>query len=226
MPAGRIPSTGQIVNGQSPLGSQYKITKSTRKVTITVSNNIIGHYEARSYPHDDFNGNGKIELYKVPLYEISISGNYKNGLKKTFTHKAPRFMPYWNNPNAPSSHYKTTGWINSGLSEGRTITVRKYISDYQVQNRFSPGKGAIVLKDYFYIHAGPASESDVGFGSAGCIEIIGNWDIFKEQIALLSGSKSLFADIAITQLILDSNLIVIIHSANVPDIRRLYTREI
>lgn len=198
----------------------------TRKVTITLSNKIVGHYEARSYPHDDINGNGKIELYKVPLYEITITGVDDSGKNTTFTHKAPRFMPYWNNPKSPDSHYKTIGWVNSGLSQARTITVERYIRDYEVRNRYSPGRGAIVMKDSFYIHAGPATESDVGFGSAGCVEIIGNYDTFKAQIASLSGIKSAFADDAIARLVQDRKLVVIINSAAVPDIKRLYTREI
>lgn len=197
----------------------------TRKVTIKLSKKVVGNYEARSYPHDDINGNGKIELYKVPLYEIRVSGIDDSGAAVTFTYKAPRFMPYWNNPKAPDPHYKTLGWANSGLSKGRTIKVKRYIKDYEVRNRYSPGKGAIVMKGAFYIHAGPASESDVGFGSAGCVEIIGNYDTFKADIASLSGS-GLAADDAIGKLVAVGKLIVVIEYAEPPKIKNLYTREV
>lgn len=197
----------------------------TRKVTITLSDKIVGNYEARSYPHDDINGNGKIELYKVPLYEITVAGVDDAGKSTFFTHKAPRFMPYWNNPKAPDRHYKKTGWVNAGLSGARTIIVERYIKNYQVQNRYSPGKGAIVLKDSFYIHAGPASDANAGFGSAGCVEIVGNYDTFKNQIASLSGFQSAFADDAIAKLVENRNLFVIVMFAVVPDIKSLYTRE-
>ena len=30
------------------------------------------YYMARSYPDDDYNNNGKIELYKVPVYTINL----------------------------------------------------------------------------------------------------------------------------------------------------------
>lgn len=198
----------------------------TRKVTITLSNKVVGSYEARSYPHDDMNADGKIELYKVPLYEITIAGIDESGNNTIFTHKAPRFMPYWNNPKAPDPHYHTKGWINAGLSHARTITVERYIRHYEVHNRFSPGRGAIVMQGTFYIHAGPATEADVGFGSAGCVEIIGNYDTFKAQIASLSGFKSAIADDAIAKLVMDRKLIVNIKNATVPDIKKLYTRQI
>lgn len=198
----------------------------TRKVKITLSNKVVGSYEARSYPDDDYDNNGKIELYKVPVYSIIVSGTDGAGKPKTFLHKAPRFMPYWNDPKKLSSHYKTKGWANSGLSSARTIIVNRYIRDYEVQNRYSPGKGAIVLKDAFYIHGGPANDTDVGFGSAGCVEIIGNYDTFKSNIASLSGSASKASDDAITQLVIQGNLIVVIESAVVPDIKKLFTREI
>lgn len=198
----------------------------TRKVTITLSNKVVGFYEARSYPHDDFNGDGKIELYKVPLYEIVVDGVDSLGKNTSFIHKAPRFMPYWNNPKTPDRHYKTKGWVNAGLSQARTITVGRYIRSYEVQNRYSPGRGAIVMKDSFYIHAGPATLADVGFGSAGCVEILGNYDIFKDQIAFLSGFKSAIADDAIAKLVSDKNLIVIIKNATAPDIKKLYSRQL
>jgi hypothetical protein len=198
----------------------------TRKVTITLTNKVVGSYEARSYPHDDMNGDGKIELYKVPLFEISIAGVDDTGNAVTFTHKAPRFMPYWNNPRTPDPHYHTKGWVNAGLSQARTIKVERYIRHYEVRNRYSPGRGAIVMKGAFYIHAGPASEADVGFGSAGCVEIIGNYDIFKANIASLSGYPSAIADDAIAKLVMDRKLTVIIKNATVPDIKKLYTRQI
>jgi hypothetical protein len=197
----------------------------TRKVTITLTSTRVGDYEARSYPHDDINKNGKVELYKVPVYQIIISGTDDKGNTKSFKHKAPRFMPFWNDPKKPSSHYAAVGWLNAGLSGARTITVGQYLKDYQVQNRFSPGLGAIVLTGAFYIHGGPSDESEVGFGSAGCVEIIGNYDTFKANIASLSGSSKAPGD-AIAELVGAGNLIVIIKSASAPNIKALFTREI
>jgi hypothetical protein len=201
-----------------------------RKVTITLTNKIIGNYEARSYPHDCYTDDNFIELYKVPVYEIQVSGTDDSGANKTIIHKAPRFMPYWNDPvKFPDPHYTTKGWANSGLSSARTVVVTRYIRDYEVQNRYSPGKGAIVLKGAFYIHGGPSDESDYGFGSAGCVEIIGNYDSFKSDIASLSGSArnaATEADFAIEDLVGSRKLIVDIKLASAPDIKKLLSRKV
>ena len=48
-------------------------------MTIVVTNKIIGKYEARSYPQDDINNNGKTELYEVDVYEILLTGKDNEG---------------------------------------------------------------------------------------------------------------------------------------------------
>ena len=54
-------------------------TDDIRNVTIVVTNKIIGKYEARSYPQDDINNNGKTELYEVDVYEILLTGKDNEG---------------------------------------------------------------------------------------------------------------------------------------------------
>ena len=201
---------------------------SVRKVTVEITAKVVGKYEARSYPHDSFTDPAQIELYAVPLYQILVSGTDAAGLAKSFEFAAPRFMPYWNNPKAPDPHYTARGWVNAGLSRPRTITVGRYLPDYKVQNRYSPGRGAIVMTGSFYIHAGPGVVSDFGFGSAGCVEIIGNYDDFKSSIAALSGSAlaASSADRAIEDLVKHQKLIVIVRQAAAPDIKAGLTRQI
>ncbi len=199
---------------------------SLRKVKITLSKKTVGSYEARSYPHDSFSDPKFIELYKVPLHEITVAGTGSDGTAKTFVHQAPRFMPYWNNPEKPDKHYATKGWANSGLSSARTVIVSRYLRNYAVQNRYSPGKGAIVLKGTFYIHAGPGTLTDYGFGSAGCVEIVGNYDDFKSQIASLSGSAKAESDDAIEELVNARKLTVVIEALKAPDIKKLFSRKI
>lgn len=198
---------------------------SARTVTITLTSRIVEHYEARSYPHDDKNKDGKLELYRVPVYEVRIDGTDAAGKKVRHIHQAPRFMPYYNDPAKPNPHYHAKGWLNAGLSSGRTIHVARYIKDYAVQNRYSPGRGAIVLKDSFYIHAGPASLADYGFGSAGCVEIIGNYDVFKARIAALSGIPGT-ADTAIAKLVAARQLVVVVEPATPPAIKKSFTRQV
>jgi hypothetical protein len=162
----------------------------------------------------------------VPVYRIVVAGTEANNQASSFEFMAPRFMPFFNDPKRPDPHYAARGWVNAGLSSARRVTVARYKPEYAVQNRYSPGRGAIVVKDAFYIHAGPASLLDVGFGSAGCIEIIGNYDQFKQCIAALSGFAPAPSDGAILHLVHSGKLIVTIEAATVPDIKRLVTRKV
>ena len=157
-----------------------------RRVEIIVTNVVDGQYEARSYPDEQVDATGLYSLYNVPVYKILVSGTDADGKNVESEFIAPRFMPFFNDPKHPDPHYRATGWINAGLSAARRVVVSKYKSDYAVRNRFSPGRGAIVVHQAFYIHAGPASRQDVGFGSAGCIEIIGDYNTFKQCIAAAS----------------------------------------
>jgi len=197
-----------------------------RKVEIIVTNIVVSSYEARSYPDDQPDASGQVPLYRVPVYKILVKGTDAGNNNKSFEFMAPRFMPYFNNPQRPNPHYTTKGWVNAGLTSARTVIVSQYKQNYEVRNRYSPGRGAIVVKGTFYIHAGPASLEDVGFGSAGCIEIIGNYDTFKKSIAELSGLSSGSSDIAIQQLINSRKLIVTIQAAAAPNIKNETTRKI
>jgi hypothetical protein len=197
-----------------------------RQVVIVATNVVVGSYEARSYPDEQKDAAGYYNLYKVPLYRILVTGKDDTGKNVSGEYRAPRFMPYYNNPKKPSPHYKTLGWINCGLSSTRRVVISQYRQDYQVQNRYSPGVGAIVVHKTFYIHAGPATPSDVGFGSAGCIEIIGNFDTFKDAIARMAGITGMQRDAAIAQLVKERKLVVEIQQARVPDIKKLASRKV
>ena len=63
-----------------------------REVVVVLTNNITGTYEARSYPNDDYDGNGMIELYEFDVYEILIKGADENGNSIVKKWEAPRFM--------------------------------------------------------------------------------------------------------------------------------------
>jgi hypothetical protein len=197
-----------------------------RQVEIVATNTVVDSYEARSYPDSQVDNKGFYNLYKVPVYKILVTGSDGNNKKTSYEFMAPRFMPYFNDPKQPDPHYGAKGWLNAGLSKPRTVAIMQYKQDYAVQNRFSPGRGAIVVHGAFYIHAGPASLLDVGFGSAGCIEIIGDYNVFKQSIAKLSGSALADSDAAIQELVNAGKLIVIIELAKVPDIRKAFTRKI
>lgn len=198
----------------------------SRQTNIKVTSRIVTYYEARSYPNQRFDKNGFYDLYKVPVYEIIVSGHDAAGGVVTKNFMAPRFMPYYNDPKKPDPHYSTTGWVNSGLSKARQQVILQYKQDYEVQNRFSPGRGAIIVYKSFYIHAGPADLLDYGFGSAGCIEIIGDFDVFKQTIAVFSGVSGGTSDVAIATLVKDRHLSVTIEEAKVPRIETAVTRKV
>ena len=79
----------------------------------------------------------------------------------------------------------------------------------------------------FYIHAGPAYLEEYGFGAAGCIEIIGNFNNFKKDIRDLSGfDENVEVDSAILELVKKRKLKAHVEKAEVPDIRNHFTREV
>lgn len=199
---------------------------SNRIVNIIISNIKTNEtYYARSYPCSDIDNNGKIELYAVPVYYVYLEGtdNMGNSVKDSW--KALRFMPYYN-PKGFSNHYKTVGWVNSGLHSLPRKAVSLYKRNYSVSNTVSPYNGAIVLRDSFYIHAGPQNLFQIGWGAAGCVEIIGNFNAFKNKIKELSGFKSLAADDAIEKLVQERKLYVEVQPAIPPNIKSNFHKEV
>lgn len=168
--------------------------------------------------------NGKIELYGVPVYYVYIKGTDDNGQSIEYKWKALRFMPYYNPPKF--STYKTIGWVNSGLHKLNRQPAPEYKKDYEVHNIYSEHHGAIVLKSTFYIHAGPEELTSFGWGAAGCVEIIGSFSEFKNQIKELLGSTQADADSAISELVSDKKLYIEIEYATPPNIRENFYKEV
>jgi hypothetical protein len=156
------------------------------EVIVTVTNRKTGEqYIAKSYPDSDREDDGVLDYYYVPVYEITISS--RNTSKKW---KAVRFMPFWNDPNTPSTTYRTKGFVNSGLHKFSKQAVSAYFPKYSTHNRYSPDRGAIRIRNNFLIHAGPRSLTDSGWGGAGCVEVIGDFRKFKQDIRDLAGIKN------------------------------------
>lgn len=158
-------------------------------VAVVVTGDQTGdQYWAQSYPSKDRNRNNIVDYYLVPVYKLRISQydtNWKVTASKDWT--GLRFMPYYNDPKAPVRKYRARGFLVAGLRSPRRGRVLKYKRNYGVQNTHSPFGGAIVITGAFYIHAGPQKLSEWGWGSAGCIEVIGNFDTWKKDIATLGG---------------------------------------
>jgi hypothetical protein len=191
-----------------------------REVTIVVSNiKAPLFYIAKSYPCKDFDRNGQQECYRVPIYKAFIDGTSANGrsVRKEWT--ALRFMPYWNDPKNPSKHYTIKGWVNAGLRSLPKKAVSYYDPNYMTRNRRSPYSGGIQMIKSFLIHAGPANEVEFNWGSAGCVEIIGDFGKFKDNIKELSGSTQADAHGAILELVKARKLYVQVDYATPPDIK-------
>jgi hypothetical protein len=180
-------------------------------------------YEARSFPDDDANDNGKIELYNTPVYELYLDGKIgEKPVRRTW--KALRFMPFYNSPNVESM-YKTQGWANAGLRYVARKPIPSYLPNYAVHNSFTPFGGALVVQGSFFIHAGPQDVSEAGWGAAGCVEIIGNFDTFKKDILELSGSTETNLTRGVTSLVSAGKLFVQYERAVAPNLKANFSRE-
>jgi hypothetical protein len=198
------------------------------EVDIIVSSEKTGDtYRARSYPHTEFYNLGdllKIRINEAPVYKVYLKAaiKTKHGPAKIVTKewKALRFMPFYNDPKHPNKLYKDRGWLNSGRHQVHKKAVTNYNPDYVLHNRHSDFFGAIQIDGGFLVHAGPADLSDDGYGSAGCVEIIGNFDDFKKDIRELSGSHKEDEDDVLLQLVKARRLYVQVDYAVPPDLRK------
>lgn len=206
---------------------------SLRVVDVVVSNKRTGEdYEAKSYPNWDHNNDGLYEFYKTPVYYVYIDGTSDAGARERRTWKAPRFMPYWNDPKAPDPHYKSHGFTNSGLTYVPRKAVKLYNRHYEVHNTFSPFGGAIQIQGSFLIHAGPENLAASGWGAAGCVEVMGDFEGFKADILALAGWKGsppfLTApdhDGGLAALVDAQKLFVTVEKATAPNLLKAMTRQ-
>lgn len=193
-------------------------------VLITVTGIETGDiYYSRSYPDDDFNDNGKIELYSTPVYKVTIEDTLNSSKKKEW--KALRFMPFWNDPSSPSPSYKTKGWVNSGLSSVAKKKVPMYDKNYTIHNTTSSFRGAIQIQGNFLIHAGPIDIKQHSWGAAGCVEIIGDFDDFKKDIAILAGISTKNLHESMISLVKAGKLFVEVQYALRPNLKSNYYLE-
>lgn len=172
-----------------------------KSVSIIISGEKTGDvYYASSYPHHDMDNDSHSESYATPVYKVYLSSGDR---RKEW--KALRFMPFWNDPKKPSS-YRTKGWLTAGLSLGMLLQkIVYYNPNYQTLNRPSPHDGAFQINGNFLIHSGPSTLMERGWGSAGCVEIVGNFKHFKEEIVSLAGIIHAKVDQALQTLVRTRN---------------------
>lgn len=198
-----------------------------RKVLIRVSSEMTSDvYLARSWPDDDRDDNGLIELYEVPIYKVFLEGTDADGndVKEVWT--ALRFMPFWNDPKNPSKGSSKRGWKDSGLKQVEHKPVPKYKEHYDVHNRPSNFTGAIVVQGFFYIHAGPENITESGWGAAGCVEVIGSFNDFRRDILGMAGSTESDIQVGMTALVKAQKLYVQYDLAQPPDFKSHFKGEV
>jgi hypothetical protein len=197
-----------------------------REVLIVVSNIKTGDtYLARSYPHRDYDGNGLEEYYRVDIYKIFIEGHDGAGKPVKIEWTAPRFMPYWNNPLSPDPRYLTKGWINSGKHYVPRQLVKSYNPDYPIHNMPSGFLGAIPIQGSFLVHAGPQNLTDLGWASAGCVEVVGDFNQFRRNILDLAGSLETDISNGMLDIVKARKLYIQVDLAIPPDFRRMVVGE-
>jgi hypothetical protein len=152
-----------------------------RKVTITITNIIVGYGTLVAYPddaHDDRGHRDKVALYQLPLYRVIISGKDATGKSV--------------NRNFTAFRYGIQLEAAKGIKSPRVVGR----SDAQNQKgtwTFMPhfNQWAWNVGGAFYIHQGPINASTSDWGAEGCIEICGDeeWGNFNSTIEELSGEK-------------------------------------
>ena len=200
-----------------------------RRVLITVSNLKTGdRYLARSYPDKDYDNNGLHELYEVPVYKVFLDSNdaAKKPLRREWT--GLRFMPYWNDPKNPEPGYEKhqKGWIDSGIHYHAKQPVLSYDPNYKIHNMPSEFYGAIQVRGNFLIHAGPKSLANEGWGAAGCVEIIGSFNAFRQDIMQLAGSTKTDITEGMLEIVNSRKLFVQYDIATPPNIKASLTGKV
>jgi hypothetical protein len=132
--------------------------------------------------------------YQVPLYSVSIFKAKDHRKPAGYTDKqgfkAVRFGVYDNDGSV--KEYKAKGRFVVGLSDDKWYRLHTY-KDYHLHSRpDNPDNGAWIIEDTHYIHSGPASLADIGYGTAGCVEIFGDKEFvrFAKVLMQYTGATS------------------------------------
>lgn len=186
-------------------------------VNITVGGIPTGKiYTAQTYPDRDN------KAYQVPVYTLTVSEGMGTG-RASRTWDALRFMPFLNaTPGLSGYSLLAMNPIMVGLADLLEAPSPLYKPDYSVHNRPSTEDGAFVIPNHptHYIHAGPmtlSSFGEAGWGSAGCIEVVG-FTSMKAYVHSLSGLSTKAERDALTELVQKKLLTITLERAVRPSI--------
>lgn len=193
-----------------------------RKVEVTITSQRRPEvYYADLYPFTDKDGDGKDDRYEVPIYSAYVNGLDRDGHIVQFEWMALRFMPFWNPASMHYNAYKAKGYLVAGLNSFPKQAITHYIPHYPIHNHPSEYVGAIQLKGNFLIHAGPASIVESQWGGAGCVEIIGSFNLFRQQIMALAGTTQSDISSAMGEIVRARKLYVEIEACATPILRQV-----
>jgi hypothetical protein len=208
--------------------------RALREVLIIVSNiKTPDTYLMRSWPNDDYLGHGKISLFRSPVYKVFIVGTDRDGKPVRTEWTALRFSPFWNDPKhpAPRNIYvgQGRGWANSGIEYEAKKPVPAYLPNYHIHNSISRFEGAFQVRGNFLIHGGPETLLSPQWGAAGCVEVIGNFDQFRQDIIKLSGFSDVDVEdvnVAMVEIVRAQKVFVQYDLEKAPDLRGAFDREV
>ena len=121
------------------------------------------------------------KLYKVPLYEVTVSGTLEDGSSVQYKYTAVRF----------GVEGKKDGSVRVvGKSSEGTFTPTEYIPNYPENVTNEQYKGAIRVDGGFLIHVGQSNPSKNPQGNIGCIAVC-QFPSFKQTLLTLSGAKDI-----------------------------------
>jgi len=146
-------------------------------INITVTNQIVGDYVVKGYPNQVYDAKGKRVVYKVPLYNVIVTGNI-GGKNVTRTYQAIRYGVYNSETRGPN----VIG-INSGTFTGEWGTMGCCGEAIHIV-----GAGN---NDDAWIHIGPSQ--NYAPGAINCVLIFGangsgdEWNRFTYSIFEMGG---------------------------------------
>lgn len=150
-----------------------------RPIKLLVGSKEVGTAVTWAYP------DGGAEVYTIPLYELTMSGEDNTGAARQQTFEVIRF----------GVHQKGKRGVPRvvGLADHQKHIIKAWLPKYTVHSASSPEKGAWQVYENFLIHDGPDDPHRQVYASIGCVEICGGpagFVKFNEAIIELSGAKS------------------------------------
>jgi hypothetical protein len=146
-----------------------------RPVNLTVSGTAISNEYAKTFSYHRDGKSQDRNLYRIPLYRMTISGRDDAGNAVQHTVRVIRFGVGWSTQTNVSYVY--------GLAKLQSSYIRRWLPDYSVHS------ARHVFKDYL-IHDGADNPVREVYATAGCIDVCDDpygFDRVNSLIIRLSG---------------------------------------